>query len=247
MSMNSMMQFRTSYLKAIAKAWADPALFRRMATSDDGFAFLEGPKPNWDVELHFRENRMPGNGYRPELTGSWVGPNAILELRLPKAPDDAEEHAAALAEYYALLPSPFGFERSEEVQDGAESGGSSHQVTSAGAGGSGMGHFSDALVLGGVVMRALALSWESADFREHVFSRGRALGALQAWLGYSCPWNMDIEAVPSSIEWLPGLGFSAKPRNRLTMWLPNRPEGHGLGVALAAYNQTGDAYPLTCP
>jgi ribosomally synthesized peptide (two-chain TOMM family) len=200
---------------------------------------------------------MPGNGYQPALTGSWVGPRAVLRLRLPSPPKSEGERTRALAAYYASMPTPFGQgvptlspENGGGVGDGS------------GAGGGGMGHWEDALVLGATVARALALSWSDEQFHDQFKGRG-ALLALQNWLGYTLPWNMELvtEYVsprvahwdpaqqqwmhrdPKGKEWSPGVS-----PNHLTLWVPNAPDAkYPQAVALAAYNQTGDAYPLTCP
>jgi ribosomally synthesized peptide (two-chain TOMM family) len=249
MGMDDMMRFRTSYLEAIARAWVDEKFFHAMTDKNakgyDGWRFLRRPRPHWNVELAFGVDTLPGNGFRPELTGSWVGPKALLSLCFPQAPV-IEQQAEALAAYYKAMPSPFGQghpsadpwdEREQHQQPLGDSDGSA---------GSGMGHWSDALVLGGTLVRALALSWSEPLFCEQFFG-GRALDALQNWLGYTLPWNMDLQAEPArDMKWN-GRAWTPMPRNRLTLWVPNRPETKHRALALAAYNQTGDAYPLTCP
>lgn len=264
MSLNDMMLFRLAYLKAIALSWREPASLKRMIEVDDGWAFFREkklePLPAWDIDLRFRPDQLPGAGFRPAQTGGWVGPNFLLELRLPKAPNPSDQ-PLALAQYYAALPTPFGVKGKEEPkkcecpchEDEAEKGrGRVHNYSSAGAGGAGMGHWSDAVVLGGVILRALALSWSDDDFRWQLGEN--PLQALQNWLGYNCPWNVTLRVEYTDLTWdAHSRAWSEKPRNRLTLYLPSKPdvtvngEPISLAVALAAYNQTGDAYPLTCP
>jgi ribosomally synthesized peptide (two-chain TOMM family) len=246
--MDDLMRFRTAYLRSIARAWNDEAFFRAMtdrkAKGYDGWRFLPHPLPHWHIELFFGLDTLPGNGFKPELTGSWVGPRAILKLRFPRAPEVAEQ-SRALAAYYAELPSPFGHGRIH-VEPWHASEGPPPLQDSDGSGGAGMGYWSDALVLGGSVARALALSWSNSTFAEQFFG-DRALEAMQNWLGYTLPWNMQLEAEQvTDVTW-DGTKWSPRPRNSLTLWVPNKPETRYQALALAAYNQTGNAYPLTCP
>ncbi len=259
MSLDDMMRFRISYLKSIAKAWNDPAFFEQMTSADCGWSCLAGPLPRWDIDLEFRRDKLAGNGYRPAETGGWVGPDFALQLRLPPGPTSEVEQLTAITRYYALLPSPFGQLRKGEkhCRDNAKTccdrpDADLAEDSSDGAGGSGMGHWADALVLGGVIVRALALSWSNADFKQQLASD--ALTALENWLGYNSPWNMSlsVDFEQGGSRWN-GKDWHPKPRNLLRLFVPNRPtldvsgQPVNLAVALAAYNQTGDAYPLTCP
>jgi ribosomally synthesized peptide (two-chain TOMM family) len=248
MGMDDMMRFRTAYLRAIARAWSDEAFFRAMTSwktnGYDGWSYLPSPLPRWNVELLFAADVLPGNGYRPDLTGSWVGPGAIFTLRLPRAP--AGDQVKALAAYYSEMPTPFGQGR-PRVEGWIEPGEGTPEVgDSAGSGGAGMGHWNDALVLGGTVLRALALSWSDQTFSEQFFGK-HAIDALQSWLGYTLPWNMQLEAEQvSDVTWN-GKKWSPRPSNSLRLWVPNKPDTRHHALALASYNQTGNAYPLTCP
>jgi ribosomally synthesized peptide (two-chain TOMM family) len=249
-SIITMMQFRLAYLKAIAKAWNDAAFFKKMISDPDGWKCLGSPKVHWNLELRFAEDTLPGNGYRPSLTGGWVGPDAVMTLRLPNAPAE-EQQSLALAAYYAEMSTPFGkafkgrqdLAATFEAVDGGNGGDGSD-----GSDGDGLGHSNDAFVLGGVILRALALSWSSDEFRQQFF-QGDALVALENWVGYNFPWNMQIKAkLDEELEWQAGSErWSRAPRNQLTLYVPNKPQTQHQAVALAAYNETGNAYPLTCP
>lgn len=265
MGMDSMMLFRTAYLRAIAKAWNNEHFFNRMtdcnAVGYDGWKILEecvDPPPclpPWGIRLFFREDQYPGNGYHPELTGSWVGPQPIIRLRLPPPPARAlpvpeaqAEQAKALAAYYAAMPTPFGYQARGKDAVQAQS-----------ALGTSMGPWVDALLLGATVVHALALSWNDELFNSQFFG-SEALLVLRNWLGYNLPWNMRIEAegvkhdeakwdveqqqwqIRDGQKWTAGV-----PANSLTLFVPNRPKPGFQAVALASYNQTGPAYPLTCP
>lgn len=267
MSLDDMMAFRVAYLKAISESWRDDTFKQKMiaATADgggdnSGWQYLDrditspvlndtNKVNNWDIDLHFLEDVLPGNGYHPELSGGWVGPRAVLTLNFPDPPTTDDQQAVALADYYFKLATPFG-----EIERHGTGGGG----VSSGAGGNGMGHMSDALVLGGVIARSLALSWSSTEFKQQLVKTAGAdaLPVLANWLGYKCPWNVEIRVAfygtgAGLPVWNDNDGvkkWDPKPRNALQMYLPNKPAGSPpYAIALAAYNQTGDQYPLTCP
>lgn len=248
MGMSDMMRFRTTYLEAIARAWSDEAFFHAMtnwkAKGYDGWEFLRPPLPHWHIELAFGQDAMAGNGYQPELTGSWVGPKAILTLRFPEAPP-LDQQARALSAYYSELPTPFGH-GTIRVEPWPKGGGVPPVGDDDGSGGDGMGYWSDALVLGGTVMRALALSWVDQTFSEQLFGKN-AVSALENWLGYTLPWNMQLWAMRDPLPKWDGSCWTPRPRNGLRLWVPNKPDTRYHALALASYNQTGNAYPLTCP
>jgi ribosomally synthesized peptide (two-chain TOMM family) len=250
MSTDGMMTFRTSYLRAIAWAWEQPEHYHRMVHSDaeELFDYLGLPFPAWDIKISLQPPRAAhepvceaGDGYQPAFAGRWVGPKPILKLPFPDAP--TVEPVAALAAFYELLPTPFGPKTS-----GGE----------AGPGGMGMGPVSDALVLGAVLMRAVAMHWNTADGKLHEAYEHDLFGprggkpprnindALAKWQGYDCPWNMELVAMRCDSTW-DGTGWSKRPRAELTLFVPAAPTETSLPFALAAYNQTGAAYPLTCP
>lgn len=249
MSTDGMMTFRTSYLRAIAWAWERPDQYEKMVSTDAKtlFQYLGLPFPQWHIQILLRppcDAKEPvgtaGDGYLPTFAGRWVGPKPVLRLPFPDAPH--ADAVAALAAYYQLLPTPFGPDTS-----GGE----------AGPGGMGMGPVSDALVLGAVLMRAVAMHWNDRDENHLAYERdlfGPQGGtppknindALAKWLGYDCPWNMELVAFHWDGSW-DGKGWSKPPQAALTLFVPAAPSHGATPFALAAYNQTGAAYPLTCP
>jgi ribosomally synthesized peptide (two-chain TOMM family) len=174
-----------------------------------------------------------------------------MTLCLPAAPKNVADRAQALAAYYQLLPSPFGQKPGSSGTargvGGSTGGVGTSAGTSAGAGGAGMGHESAGFVLGGVILRALALSWQDPIFAQQLIGNPDALTVLENWQGYSCPWNMQFLVEASMSEFKGGV-WDPVPTNRLTFFVPTAPTDVGVhALALASYNQTGDAYPLTCP
>lgn len=274
MSIDGMMQFRLAYLEAIAQSWYDSAYRNRMfECAWEALEDLKRPLPHWNIQLRLCDDTLPGNGFSPSRVGGWVGPNFQLQVGFPRAPtcDDglvqAEMRVSALAGYYELYPTPFG----SGVRHKAPA--ISEQDSSAGSAGEGMGHWSDALVLGGVLVRALALYWQDADFRQLLLQGGSAphapnkysggvMSVLEHWNGYTCPWNVDLYVVErDDVVWnhkqrcwtrakdQPKSSNDRPPTlNELVLFVPRAPHDFDhWPIALAAYNETGSAYPLTCP
>lgn len=249
MNIDSMMQFRLSYLQLVAWGWESPQNYAAIVTAADGFTLftqLKLPRPPWTMSLKLSDplTVLQASGFAPAATGGWIGPRARLTIDFPAPPAVATDHPAALASYYSELPSPFG-----EPPPGPQPPG-----VASGAGGHGMGHMSDALVLGGVIVRALAISWADASFRQQLIGGAPINGLLMDYLGYNFPWNMDlIGRAGASAFIFPQQGargcWSPTPTNAIEMYVPRHPQlgGPQDALALAAYNQTGDQYPLTCP
>lgn len=254
MAVDSMMQFRLSYLRLVAFAWESPANYAALTTAADPYTFFTMfglPRPDWTIalELAAPTTKLAASRFDPANTGGWIGPKAELSIDFPAAPANPNDWAAAMTAYYARLPTPFG----DPVPPAPGSG------VSSGAGGHGMGHMSDAFVLGAVIIRALALSWSDAAFRSELFPNPpnptRPInGALEDYFGYRLPWNMELLAKDDGRSFLPAVGgvglgnFDQDPVNKIKMFVPQPPPGApNKAIALAAYNQTGDQYPLTCP
>ncbi|HKO52622.1 MAG TPA: BMA_0021/BMA_0022 family TOMM bacteriocin [Polyangiaceae bacterium] len=248
MAFDSMMQFRLSYLQLVSWAWEDDERYAAIVGEVNGYKYFDQLSltlPTWNIKLKISDptTKLAESGYAPAATGGWIGPRARLTIQFPEQPGDAAIPSASAA-YYALLPNPFG-EAPPPDAGGASSG----------AGGHGMGHMSDAFVLGGVILRALTISWKDPIFRAQLVSGQPINGLLMDYIGYNLPWNMDLFGeVGTSVFTAAGqdddLGnWGPVPRNTLEMFMPKKPLGNGAdrALALAAYNQTGDQYPLTCP
>lgn len=250
MALDGMMQFRLSYLQLVAWAWEKEARYDELVDPQnprDRWAYFDDlglERPKWTIQLKIADPKteLPGSGFAPAETGGWIGPRAHLTFQFPAPPADVDIPAAAAA-YYARLPNPFG--EPQPVMGLA--------AVSSGAGGQGMGHASDAFVLGGVIVRALTVSWSNSDFRTKLTSGASINGLLMDYLGYNLPWNMDLFGTAGTSTYVPvkdKVGTWKDPLlNTLEMFMPRRPAGSGAdrALALAAYNQTGDQYPLTCP
>ncbi|MGK4006906.1 BMA_0021/BMA_0022 family TOMM bacteriocin [Sorangium sp. So ce1036] len=278
-----MIEFRTAYLRAIARVW------REGETSDFAKDLTSGIQSKIDQclsECGFSADCWPNlcvqfvrNGgvqWNPGDTGGWFSPvskHESLTLRLPldKAKVlhgvDQRYWAQALAEFYQLFPTPFG-----PIADPSQSGTKESTHQSLMAYPTKLGDFHSFLELGGVIARAIALAWRQQASGDMSFTHDlmtRAAGALQSWLGYISPWGIDlrVEPAPDGVRWIPptddasagawacgatregeSLPLEDYLRNTLTLCLPDRPgkDATVWPIALAAYNNTGPAYPFTC-
>ena len=260
---DALMAFRLAYLRAIAAYWRDEDEFKaKLKEVEAGNktnhqkvleAFCPGYNWVWNVDLCLE----PDAGIEWGVGGNagWSGPPNEITIYLPLSPR-AEHTAEAFAAYYSRFPTFFG--------DGSPE--PSRIVAAAGAGGVigplplGMGGLQQFLEFGAVVARAIALCWqeEHADsdqpIRDALLEDGNI--GLMHYLGYGLPWNMKLyfKPAPADCSYEPGNGsqvgrWQRLPPNGLKLHLPDRPENleaSSLAVALAAYNNTGDAYPLTC-
>ena len=97
-----------------------------------------------------------------------------------------------------------------------------------------------------VYTRAVALSWRDEAFKEALLAD--PLYALQAYLHYRCPWNIEVKvnAAPAGRGWQSASSSWNLPRNSMTFGLPNRPKVEEESIALAAYNDAGPTYLFSC-
>jgi ribosomally synthesized peptide (two-chain TOMM family) len=189
-----LLAFRLAYLRAIARSWQDDA-YRRdllgqrdiqpMLHRDFGLATLW---PQVDVSLCLSDDPGQRAEWKPVLTSGWIGPDDAFVIVLPQAP---QTHASeALAAYYQLFPNFMGVSASFEEQQG---GGMLRGALPTGLGIPGGGPDS-LLAFGGVVLRAIALAWQSPEFHEALTRNDGADKApvLSQWLGYNNPFNFKV-------------------------------------------------------
>lgn len=246
MSTSDLMNFRTTYLRAIAQAWFDPEFASKLTIAGKGADALKDqfsytwPWP--DLILTVRDH---GAEWNPSETGGWSGSiRDEIWVNLPLDPARIkglrpEDHARAIAAYYQQYTTFLG------------PGGPPNPTKETGnhlqAYDPGLGSWDGFLHFGAATFRALALAWHNETFRKEL--QNDALLAMESWVGYSSPWNFKILFFDKSAQctWNEHDCTWKLPRNELVLWLPRRPDKeHIRPIALTAYNSTGEAYPFTC-
>jgi ribosomally synthesized peptide (two-chain TOMM family) len=256
MSTSNLVDFRTTYLRAIAQAWVDPAFLNELATPGGGAKALDdffGYRWPWaDLTLTFRKH---GAEWNPAETGGWFGTlrDAIV-VHAPLSPARVKglgpaDHTRAIAAYYQQRPTFLGPNGKGGAGDAnAASGTPGHGgPLNLQAYDPGLGSWDSFLHLGAATFRAMALAWHNETFRHELCDN--SVRALEGWLGYNSPWNFKIQFVDASDEcvWNHAKNQWALVPNELVLWLPRPPADEGIRpIALTAYNNTGEAYPFTC-
>ncbi|MFO0577273.1 MAG: BMA_0021/BMA_0022 family TOMM bacteriocin [Polyangia bacterium] len=303
MSGNDLIEFRTAYLRLIARSWIYPA-YAKWVVGLSPSELIEHLRQDYNfdwpwpaLEISLKDD---GAKWQPQQTSGWYGKGfsgqLIVKLPLVKSciqGSDAEKlRPLALADFYAVRHSIFG-----RPQD------PTHPPTTEAGLPIKLGVSEDRfLEFSAVMVRALALAWDDEEFKDHLLNPSSCLPALAGWLGYTSPWNMNIvvqndydavwvvpqkfkqiptgecgtvtEGQESADRWNGWQPKNSQPdskhtdstkqsgttlsKNRLVLHLPQCPyeqqgkdekTGDILGIipiALAAYNQTGPAYPFTC-
>jgi ribosomally synthesized peptide (two-chain TOMM family) len=234
---NPFPELRAAYLRSIARAWRDPEFYKRLIDSKDekegALAILRrefGMEFPWAVKLVIAAGD-PGPAWQPGNTRGWIGTEDAFTLYLPVEDKPPANPAELLARYYQERPSPLGRQAKGVAEDWIPSA------------------FAE---FGAVTIRALALAWNDATFKELLLSaNGKPRAAnktFQDYLDYHIPWNFSVyfkaHAYPKTDE-----DWEAFPPNEIKLVLPQRPGGRDPmveAVALAAYNGTGPQYPFTC-
>jgi len=248
---DSLIEFRVAYLRAIAKAWREPSFAQDLLDTSKVTGCLK--------DLGFDTSTWPclnvefvgkGGIWNPSTTGGWFSPgNAgeALTLRLPLEPSialppDPQQWTEALAGFYQRYPTLFG-----TALDKPGSEGQAYPTE--------LGDWQPFLEFGALIVRAIAIAWKDDAFARALSTD--AASALESWLGYRFPWNipLKIEITGSKTKWQPAKDAASNgfwenlPTNTLTLAIPNKPDDSDAKVfpiALAAYNNTGPAYPFTC-
>jgi ribosomally synthesized peptide (two-chain TOMM family) len=237
-------RLRTAYLRAIARAWRDPAymelLFKESVGNPRGVLPLFEKTYNFtfpfDVKFAVDGENRPY--WKPTGTTGWFGCMDDFYLSLPAKPVDPKDQAAVLARYCAEFPSLLG----------AATNGTSEAPP-------------DFAAFGVITSRLLALAWSDPEFHEQLYAPGDRKELVQQAMNYIVQWNFRLmfkeHKVPGSdtTEY-----WSAFPRSEILVHLPEIPvypasrpiimvltiPDDVQAIALAAYNATGSPYPFTC-
>ncbi|WP_437998961.1 BMA_0021/BMA_0022 family TOMM bacteriocin [Sorangium sp. So ce185] len=264
MSMNKLMEFRTTYLRAIAKAWADPA-FEDKLTKDptgtlrDYFGFDWG---SWQKAciLHIvsagrsaQRGDIAGDGLPPgrfEWIGDeWVWSKNLLDtltmyLPLTAPSTGAAERAMALADYYSQRASLFDDDWGAEYGPGGKKPvlitpalGPQSGTPIGGFVPSDQGFEAFKVVL----LAAIAKAWASEDFKQMLLIDCAA--ALRTIRGYRLPWNMNICVMnDDGAQWIKPDASSDPPSKGQSYWTFSRP--HALTLYLPTAPSDENAEPV---
>lgn len=223
-------RLRTAYLRAVARAWHDPAylelLLRESAGPRGVLPLLEkeyGFVFPFNVRLILSTDRQPIWG--PNYTTGWYGFGDEFKLYLPAPPRRLEDRAAVAMQYYAEFPSLLGA--------------ATDPISVAPA---------DFAAFGSITVRVLALAWESELFRKSLYSNDDSRTQIQNAMDYMVPWNFSLvmREAPGESSTDPAY-WRSFPRSEITLHIPLRPETLAVeAAALAAYNDTGSQYPFSC-
>jgi ribosomally synthesized peptide (two-chain TOMM family) len=255
-----MLEFRLAYLRAVARAWQDSAYRDQLLGLQDiqptlvkDFS-LTTVWPRLNIALYRSDDTSQQALWKPDLTAGWIGPDDIFQIVLPEKP--SRNATEALARYYQVFPDFMG---PVGTVDGGFTPPPVGMVGAALPTGLGIpgGGPDSMLAFGGVVLRAIALAWESHAFKSQLLdpTLSTAAPVLSQWLGYNNPFNFAIRFVANPAftwnadagEWNMTNPDGSAIKNGIVLNYPNAPaEGPLWPIALTSYNNTGSAYPFTC-
>ncbi len=255
-----LLAFRLAYLRGVARSWQDEAYRHELLQQRDIQPILHRDFglptvwPQLDISLCLSDDPAKRAEWKPVLTAGWIGPDDAFVIVLPQAP--ATHAAEALAAYYQMFPNFMGASTAvQEPQDQQEPG-MLRAALPTGLGIPGGGPDS-LLAFGGVVLRAIALAWQSPEFHaELTRDDGTDKAAvLSQWLGYNNPFNFQVRFVTDAAftwdaangQWNLKRADGSEIKNSIVLNYPVAPEEQQMWpIALTSYNNTGDAYPFTC-
>lgn len=264
-SSDSLVRFRSGYIKAIAKAWSDPVYQDRLCSKEnildwDEFNNLlpEGKKLPWSaqVTIHTRAGKdISGfdtqTRWMPGPTAGWFGADDGFVVNLPPAPTDEKDYAEALATYNQMFPTILGLDPNKE-KDESTADGIDEDFTNFGC----------------VLLQAIALCWATKDvdpnnneinkpnFESLLVENG--VEALSSFFGFNNPWNFKISFIHSASSenkatWNEEGKNWNDLYNKVVLNYPVAPAGNDEFsedkmkiVALGSYNACGMYYPFTC-
>jgi ribosomally synthesized peptide (two-chain TOMM family) len=258
MSTRDLLEFRTTYLRAIAEAWHDKTFLCELTHNaiqalHDRFDYTWPWSHMCDLSiLAFDRSEWIGD--------KWAWPNFAedtLTLSLPldptKPPAILEQlQAMALADYYQQRPSLFGDQRIEPGPSRLDIAGGTFIPPS--------NAFTSFEV---AMLAAMAKAWQDESYRRLLtLNVATALLEIQ---GYKLPWDMGIlvsEDTVSTWHGQPGpgspldraatrshrrFGWTFNSKHMLKLYIPKKPSDvRSEALALGLYNAAGAAYPFTC-
>lgn len=265
MTMNKLLEFRTTYLRAVAEAWADPDFGVKLkdhprAALEDRFKFKwpwskldlqveDAVGTTWDDAGYWIWNPSlqesltiglpldpPAQGPSPRIDDPLVpGPPIGSPQRRP----DLE--TKALADYYRTNAILFGDGQERGALMPAHEGFEEFQV---------------------VLLAAMAKAWVDPEFKERLLDEAQCQKALEECTKrdpndtdpWKSPWKLKfVVKHDTESKWDPGPDPNSGKWNTkerpiiLKLCLPPKPaDSKSSALALAMYNAAGAEYPFTC-
>jgi ribosomally synthesized peptide (two-chain TOMM family) len=276
-ALDALTDFRTTWLRAIAQAWVDVGYKERLL--DDPKAALKelGFQWPWEGNLQFKVKEKTDFIW---VADNWVWPDNETEqegltLYVPLVPpDELEDHAAALADYYRQRPGLLVSNTSGAVSgdlnlnafkfnEHIASAFANNRISGIGnvalgnlappAGGLVPGEV-DFLDFGVVLTSIMAKAWENRRLRELIGNPYNFRIFTSTVRGYTPPWalNLSVKQDPgrngNGVKWnKTAMRWDNLSPYHLTLHLPQRPDQpREESLALASYNATGAEFFATC-
>jgi len=274
MSMNELLRFRATYLRAVAEAWADDR-FREALIKHPVKALQDRFEYKWPWSDVCDLRIGDATGQYEWLCDTWVWSSHLpeaLTLYVPLDPSAAkippEHRAMALADFYNQRTSLFSDDWGK-YDPPKQIGAPAAAVIARGEavdpdpgpptggfipGGRDFSAFKVALVA------AMAKAWDDKEFKELLMID--APKALRTVRDYEMPWDLLISVKDDrQARWDPGSQHEGRnnhshwhpshwhfdENNVLQLNLPTKPSDvTSEPLALAMYNATGAQYPFTC-
>lgn len=244
---NTLLNFRTAYLRFVANAWGytggvDGYLADKFnATNQNDIYITENILNNiefkqllpgytkgsdlslpWTAQVKVRYDLKNGPEWDPGVTAGWSGPNDNFEILLPPKPGQGQDqYDMALAAYFQQFPTLLGHKRNSVTEvDGSAA---------------------NFVEFGNVIMQAIAQSWsedrfngvignneDEYTFRELLLDNG--IKTLSRFYGYNNPWNFDVkflkaeEIINPAPYWDGDRWAGGELYNTIILNMPNKPE-----------------------
>ncbi len=229
--MSALLNFRTVYLQAIAKAWNDPTFHEKLVTvpenavppdyGGDKFSLLEKTfnyqSPFVNLFLAIVDPGPQGTHWDTQFDLEWIGEDGLFTIKIPKTPPK-EDQPEALATYYRNFPTFIGLNHhkkevvsleGEEPRDTSFPMGRAEvqpDVLNSGVSKVASGHSlgSHLANLGGVTLQVIALAWRDPNFAYNIIRTADASAQLSVYFGYNNPFNYFIRfELDESFVWTP--------------------------------------------
>jgi ribosomally synthesized peptide (two-chain TOMM family) len=248
------MQFRTTFLRAIAQSWVDGA-YRDALIKNPENALEDQFGYKWPWSNVCNLTVAPEDNFQWIDENWWWPPNQFDEFKIRVPLDlkdrgvgmNPDKRSAALADLYRQISVMFGDEWDHAYPGAAGKQGPGGAPPVGGF----MPNDNDFTSFAVALLGAIAAAWKTPGRGTELTIDAKA--ALQSIREYQLPWDMIVTIEnDKGARWFdigkPGLSYWTLGKHHvLTLHLPSKPEDmDSAPIALAAYNEAGATYPFTC-